>query len=231
MLYRGPDGPYAQLLVRPRMPVDGPEPDWLAVVCREDVLTPERGPRHRHHPQGGPAVPAPAGRTIAAVPADGPPLPPQRWEMPLPLRLAAGPLVALAMAALVHLLGSRSWGTGLVHPLLAGIPVFLAAAGALTWQAAIDGRGVAVVSGMTRRFVPWDKVNAAAVHRHRLAVQLTDGRELRIGEAGPPACSAATSAARTTRRRSPRPSRPPPTGPPAARARPCASGWSAPSCW
>ncbi|MET9617822.1 hypothetical protein [Kitasatospora indigofera] len=181
VLYRGPDGPYAQLLVRPRMPVDGPEPDWLAVVCREDVLTPERGPRHRHHPQGGPAVPAPAGRTIAAVPADGPPLPPQRWEMPLPLRLAAGPLVALAMAALVHLLGSRSWGTGLVHPLLAGIPVFLAAAGALTWQAAIDGRGVAVVSGMTRRFVPWDKVNAAAVHRHRLAVQLTDGRELRIG--------------------------------------------------
>ncbi|MFE2917972.1 hypothetical protein [Kitasatospora indigofera] len=181
VLYRGPDGPYAQLLVRPRMPMAGPEPDWLAVVCREDVLTPGQGPRHRHHPQDGPAVPAAAGRTIAATPADGPPLPPQRWEMPLPLRLAAGPLVALAMAVLVHLLGSRSWGTGLVHPLLAGIPLFLAAAGALTWQAAIDGRGVAVVSGMTRRFVPWDKVNAAAVYRHRLAVQLTDGRELRIG--------------------------------------------------
>ncbi|GGV46299.1 hypothetical protein GCM10010495_74820 [Kitasatospora herbaricolor] len=181
VLYRGPDGPYAQLLVRPGMAPDGPEPGWLAVVCREGVLAPRRGPRHRHYLEDELAVPALAARTIAAAPADGPPLPAQRWEMPLALRLAAGPLVALAMAALVDLLGSRSWGTGLVHPLLAGIPVFLAAAGALTWQAAIDGRGVAVVSGMTRRFVPWDQVNAAAVHRHRLAVQLTDGRELRIG--------------------------------------------------
>ncbi|MCX5212597.1 hypothetical protein OG689_25475 [Kitasatospora sp. NBC_00240] len=181
MLYRGPDGPYAQLLVRPQMSPDGPEPGWLAVVCREGVLPPRRGPRHRRYLEDELAVPALAARTIAAAPADGPPLPPQRWEMPLALRLSAGPLVALAMALLVHLLGSRSWGAGLVHPLLAGIPVFLAAAGALTWQAAIDGRGVAVVSGMTRRLVPWERINAAAVHRHRLTVQLTDGRELRIG--------------------------------------------------
>ncbi|MFC9331503.1 hypothetical protein [Kitasatospora sp. NPDC057015] len=181
VLYRGPDSPYAQLLVRPQTSPDGPEPGWLAVVCRESVLPVRRGARQRRYLEDELAVPALAARTIAAAPEEGPPLPPQRWEMPLVLRLVAGPLVALGLALLVQLLGSRSWGTGLVHPLLAGIPLFLAAAGALTWQAAIDGHGVAVVSGMTRRFVPWEQVNAAAVHRHRLAVQLTDGRELRIG--------------------------------------------------
>ncbi len=69
---------------------------------------------------------------------------------------------------------------GLVHPLVAGIPVLLFASWALTWQVAMDGYGITVTSALGARRVPWERVNAAAVHRHALAVQLTDGRELRI---------------------------------------------------
>jgi hypothetical protein len=180
LLYRGPDGPYSQLLVRPPMMMDGPEPAWYAVVCREQVLPPRRGDRHRHFLQEQLAVPALAAQNVEATGEYGPPLPAQRWEMPLGLRLAAGPVVALVLALAVYGLGSRSWASGLLHPLMIGIPAFLAVTGALSWQAAIDGHGVEVASALSSRRIPWERVNAAAVHRHRLAVQLTDGQEVRI---------------------------------------------------
>ena len=180
LLYRGPDGPYSQLLVRPPMMMDGPESRWLAVVCRENVLPPRPGGRHRHFLQEQLAVSALAARSVEETGEYGPPLPAQRWEMPLALRLAAGPVVALLLCLVLYATGPQSWGSGLLHPLLLGVPAFLAVTGALSWQAAMDGHGVEVASALSSRRIPWERVNAAAVHRHRLAVQLTDGQEVRI---------------------------------------------------
>ena len=180
LLYRGPDGPYSQLLVRPPMMMDGAAPAWYAVVCREQVRPPRRGDRHRHFLQEQLAVPALAAQSVEADGEYGPPLPAQRWGMPLALRLAAGPVVALVLGLLEYGLGGQSWSSGLLHPLLFGITVFLAVTGALSWQAAMDGHGVEVASALSSRRIPWERVNAAAVHRHRLAIQLTDGQEVRI---------------------------------------------------
>ncbi|MFI6445375.1 hypothetical protein [Kitasatospora sp. NPDC050543] len=181
LLYGGPDGPHAQLLVRPPLLADDPAAGWVAAVCRERAVMPQHGGRRGRYLEDELAVAALTAQTVAEQPADGPPIPAQRWEMPLPLRLAAGPLVAVLLALAVQLVGTDSWWRGLLQPLLIGIPAFLGMAGALGWQAEVDAAGVAVVSALSSRRVPWQRVNAAAVHRHRLVVQLTDGRELQIG--------------------------------------------------
>lgn len=175
LLYLGPDGPSAQLLVRPA----GPEPVWIAQVAGAYPAPPVWWRRRQRFGGEDLAVPALAAEAIAGAEAEeGPVLPePARLVgMPLPLRCTAGLLFAVPAAALVHLTADGGWYGGLVRPAATCIGMFMAVVGALTWQAGFDRDGLVLVTALRVRRWTWSEVNAAAVHRQRFTVQLRNGR-------------------------------------------------------
>ncbi|MFE3113181.1 hypothetical protein ACFXKJ_18125 [Kitasatospora indigofera] len=176
LLYRGPDGPHAQLVVfRP----PAPDADWLAVVAHERPAAPKPRRRGRRFREEELAVPAQAAALLAEAP-DGPPEPARRIGMPRLLRCTAGPLAALLLAGCVHFLAGAGGLHGLVQPLFIGIAAFVTLVGAGTWQIGMDRDGLTVASLLRVRRFRWSEVNAAAVQRGRLTVQCVDGRQVHL---------------------------------------------------
>ncbi|MFJ6623619.1 hypothetical protein ACIQOW_39375 [Kitasatospora sp. NPDC091335] len=178
VLYVGPDGPGHQLLVRPG--VLDCDPHWVATVVAPAARAPRFGRRSGRYRERDLAVAALTAETVAAAPAAGPgtaPLAARRWEMPLPLRAAAGPLAALVVATAVVLLDEDGWWQGLLHPLWIGSAAILACAQTLSWQVVADRRGLRVATALRTRSYRWAEVSAAAVHRNLLTIRLHSGRE------------------------------------------------------
>ncbi|MFD4661183.1 hypothetical protein ACFWP2_36860 [Kitasatospora sp. NPDC058444] len=190
VLYVGPDGPDRQLLVRPGL-LDG-DPHWVASVVAPAARPPRFGRRSGRYRERELAVAALTAETVAAAPAAGPdvePLAARRWEMPLPLRAAAGPLAALLVAAVVVLRDDDGWWEGLLHPLWIGSTAILACAHTLSWQLVADRDGLRVATALRTRSYRWAEISAAAVHRNLLTIRLHGGREFSFlcGPAGRPA--------------------------------------------
>ncbi|MFG2911139.1 hypothetical protein ACGF13_39595 [Kitasatospora sp. NPDC048286] len=178
VLYVGPDGPDHQLLVRPGL-LDG-DPHWVAAVVAPAARAPRLGRRSGRYRERELAVAALTAETVAAAPEPGPdtePLAARRWEMPLPLRAAAGPLAALLVAAAVVLLDDDGWWEGLLRPLWIGSLAILACAQALSWQLVADRDGLRVATALRTRGYRWSEITAAAVHRDLLTIRVRGGRE------------------------------------------------------
>ena len=177
LLYQGPDGPYAQLLVLP--PTDGPGPTsnpgttgaWTAVVCAPEVR------------------PANSAATVTAAPADPEPAPEPptmpltagQWEMPRPLRLLCGPAAGVLLAVLEVLRAESGWWGGLLQPLLMGGIAMVGAASRLGWQAAIDRDGVTVTAGLTRRRASWEEITEATAKGALLSIVVGNTGTLQFG--------------------------------------------------
>ncbi|MFJ7280091.1 hypothetical protein [Kitasatospora sp. NPDC098663] len=182
VLYRGPDGPEQQLLVRPGL-LDH-DPRWVAAVVAPAARAPRPGRRTEGYRERELSVAALTAETVAAAPAAGPdaePVAARRWEMPLPLRAAAGPVPALLLAGLVVLLDRSGWWGGLVHPLVTGTVAILACGRTLSWQMVADRDGLRMATALRTRTFRWHEINAAAVHRNLLTVQLRSGEEVTVG--------------------------------------------------
>ncbi|MFB7129478.1 hypothetical protein [Kitasatospora sp. NPDC056273] len=178
VLYGGPDGPDHQLLVRPGL-LDG-DPHWVAAVVAPAARPPRVGRRSGRYRERDLAVAALTAETVAAAPAAGPdtePLAARRWEMPLPLRAAAGPVAALVVAAAVVLLDDDGWWEGLLRPLWIGSLAILACAQTLSWQLVADRNGLRVATALRTRCYRWAEISAAAAHRNLLTIRLHGGRE------------------------------------------------------
>ncbi|MET8544503.1 hypothetical protein ABZW03_28250 [Kitasatospora sp. NPDC004799] len=178
VLYVGPDGPDQQLLVRPGL-LDG-DPHWVASVVAPAARAPRFGRRSGRYRERELAVAALTAETVAAAPEAGPdavPLAAHRWEMPLPLRAAAGPLAALLVATAVVLLDDDGWWEGLLRPLWIGSLAILACAQTLSWQLVADRDGLRVATALRTRSYRWAEISAAAVHRNLLTIRLHGGRE------------------------------------------------------
>ncbi|MFF4384958.1 hypothetical protein [Kitasatospora sp. NPDC001547] len=178
VLYVGPDGPDRQLLVRPGV-LDG-DPHWVAAVVAPAARAPRFGRRSGRYRERDQAVAALTAEAVAAAPEAGPeaePLAARRWEMPLPLRAAAGPLAALVVAAAVVLLDDDGWWEGLLRPLWIGSLAILACAQTLSWQLVADRDGLRVATALRTRSYRWAEISAAAVHRDLLTIRLHGGRE------------------------------------------------------
>lgn len=178
VLYVGPDGPDHQLLVRPGL-LDG-DPHWVAAVVAPAARAPRLGRRSGRYRERELAVAALTAETVAAAPEAGPdaePLPARRWEMPVPLRAAAGPLAALLVAAAVVLLDDDGWWEGLLRPLWIGSLAILACAQSLSWQLVADRDGLRVATALRTRSYRWAEITAAAVHRNLLTIRVRGGRE------------------------------------------------------
>lgn len=185
LLFHGPDGPSAQLLVRP----GHAGARWRVSVTGAFPGVPRWWRRGRPLGDDDDAVSVLAGASLAdadartagaAEPADTGPEPARVVGMPRPLRLAAGPLLAVPAAVFLCTAPADGWFGGLVRPLLTTSAMFVALVTALTWQAGFDREGLVVASGLRVRRWSWDEVNAAAVHRGRLSVQGTDGSTVHI---------------------------------------------------
>lgn len=162
----------------------GPRPALGGGRGRPRRPGPTAGPAHRGLPGAGTGRRRPdsgdGGRRPAAGP-DAEPVPARRWEMPLPLRAVAGPVPALLLAGLVVLLGRSGWWGGLVHPLLTGTVAILACGRTLSWQMVVDRDGLRMATALRTRTFRWQEINAAAVHRNLLTVQLRSGEEVTVG--------------------------------------------------
>ncbi|MFE6501251.1 hypothetical protein [Kitasatospora sp. NPDC057738] len=178
VLYRGPDGPDQQLLVRPAL-LDG-DPHRVASVVAPVARAPRLGRRSGRYRERELAVAALTAETVAAAPeagSDARPLDACRWEMPLPLRAAAGPLAALLVVAAVVLLDDDGWWEGLVRPLWIGSLAIHACAQTFSWQLVADRDGLRVATALRTRSYRWAEISAAAVHRSLLTIRLRGGRE------------------------------------------------------
>ncbi|MFJ8628700.1 hypothetical protein ACIRD3_38460 [Kitasatospora sp. NPDC093550] len=178
VLYRGPDGPDRQLLVRPGL-LDT-DPYWVAALVAPAARAPRLSRRTERYRERELAVAALTAETVAAAPEAGPdaePVAARRWEMPLPLRAAAGPVTALLVAAAVVLLDDDGWWENLVRPLWIGSLAILACAQTLSWQMAADRNGLRVATALRTRTFRWPEISAAAVHRGLLTIRLRGGRE------------------------------------------------------
>ncbi|WP_457032031.1 hypothetical protein [Kitasatospora sp. P5_F3] len=176
LLYQGPDGPSAQLLVRPwkagdSQDVGWPPVDWLAVLC-----TPDARPLDQWATAAA-AAPTPADSALA--PAG--PVQAGQWEMPAPLRLAIGPVAALLFGALVLMRSADGWWTGLLHPALFGGFGVAGAVAAFGWQAVLDRRGLSVTNGLTHRRADWADIAGAEAKRGQVTVRLRSGGEFSVG--------------------------------------------------
>ncbi|BFV58982.1 hypothetical protein KCMC57_up40860 [Kitasatospora sp. CMC57] len=186
LLYQGPDGSSAQLLVRSSEADGSPESTWPPVHWWALVCAPEVRPlAHRTAAVEAAAAPtvetaaaAPTVETAAAAPA---PVHADRWETPAPLRLAVGPVAALLFGSLVLLRTADGWWSGLLHPLLVGGFGFTGAVAAFGWQAALDRRGLSVVNGLTHRRADWADIEGAEAKKGQVIVRLRSGRELSVG--------------------------------------------------
>ncbi|MFJ2576514.1 hypothetical protein [Kitasatospora aureofaciens] len=182
ILYCGPDGPEQQLLVRPGLMEH--DPRWLAAVVAPAARAPRPGREGRRYRDRELAVAALTAETVAAAPEAGPdtrPVPAGRWEMPLALRAVAGPVPAVLLAAAVVLLGQDGWWNGLLRPLWIGSVVILACGRTLSWQMVADRDGLRVATALHSRCYRWHEINAAAVHRNLLTIQLRSGEEITVG--------------------------------------------------
>ncbi|MFD5919474.1 hypothetical protein ACFVYP_37070 [Kitasatospora sp. NPDC058201] len=177
LLYQGPDGPYAQLLVLP--PEDDPGTGnpgttgtWTAVVCAPEV-----------RPAGPVAAGDPAAPADPGAPAETPTVPMAAgvWEMPRPLRLLCGPAVAVLLAVLGVLRAESGWWSGLLQPLLIGGIALVGVVSRLGWQAAVDRDGVTVSAGLARRRAGWEEITAATAEGGRLSVTVRDAGALEFG--------------------------------------------------
>ncbi|MFE4975692.1 hypothetical protein ACFRAR_26765 [Kitasatospora sp. NPDC056651] len=181
VLYGGPDGTDRQLLVRPGV-LDG-DPRWVAAVVAPAARAPRLGRRSGRYREDELAVASLTAEAVAAAPAEGPdtePLAAGRWEMPLPLRVAAGPVTALLAAAAVVLLDEHGWWGGLLRPLWIGSLAIIACGHTLSWQLVVDRDGLRMATGLRTRTFRWADVSAAAVHRNTLTVRLRGGREFSL---------------------------------------------------
>ncbi|MFD8786588.1 hypothetical protein [Kitasatospora sp. NPDC059599] len=181
VLYRGPDGIDHQLLVRPGL-LHG-DPHWVAAVVAPAARAPRLSRRTERYRERELAVAALTAETVAAAPAAGPgtaPVAARRWEMPTPLRAAAGPVAALLVAAAVVLLDDDGWWENLVRPLWIGSTAILACAQTLSWQMVADRHGLRVATALRTRSFRWAEINAAAVHRNLLTIRLRGGREFSV---------------------------------------------------
>ncbi|MGW4898604.1 hypothetical protein ACWEQL_41190 [Kitasatospora sp. NPDC004240] len=159
LLYQGPDGTSAQVLVRGRSEPDDdeeiPELDWVAVLC-----TPQAKVLRRP-------------RTAARPTADR--------AMPPGLRLAAGPAVALVLGAVVVSRAADGWWGGLFQPLLFGGSALVGAVGAFGWRVRFGRHALVTSTGLTRCRTDWTAITGARTEGGRVIVRTTNGRELRIG--------------------------------------------------
>ncbi|MFD8082905.1 hypothetical protein ACFV4F_14585 [Kitasatospora sp. NPDC059722] len=181
VLYQGPDGPERQLLVRPGLLEH--EPHWLAAVVAPAPRDPRLGRDRRRYRNPDLTVSALTAETVAAAPEPGPgtePMTARRWEMPFVLRAAAGPAAAVLLAALVVLLDADGWWNGLVRPLWTGCVGILFCARPLSWQMVVDRDGLRVATTLRSRVFRWQEINAAAVHRNALTVQLRSGQDVTV---------------------------------------------------
>ncbi|MGW4647736.1 hypothetical protein [Kitasatospora sp. NPDC004289] len=160
LLYQGPDGASAPVLVRrwtARDDRDGVlELDWIAVVCTPQVKT------LRHPKPTAPRLTEDQG-------------------MPARLRLAVGPAAALVLGALVVHRSADGWWNGLLQPLLLGGSALPALVAALGWQARFDRNGLVTSTGLTRRRTAWPEITAATAENGRVTVRTGDRKELHIG--------------------------------------------------
>ncbi|MEV7023714.1 hypothetical protein, partial [Kitasatospora sp. NPDC093558] len=181
VLYQGPDGPERQLLVRPGLLEH--DPQWLAAVVAPDPRDPRVGRSRQRYRNRDLAVSALTAETVAAAPdpgRDAEPMTARRWEMPFALRAAAGPATAVLLAALVVLLDADGWWSGLVRPLWAGCAWILFCARPLSWQMVVDRDGLRVATTLRSRTYRWQEINAAAVHRNALTIQLRSGEDVTV---------------------------------------------------
>ncbi|MFF2080977.1 hypothetical protein ACFVXG_40190 [Kitasatospora sp. NPDC058162] len=182
VLYRGPDGPDRQLLVRPAL-LDG-DPQWGAAVVVPAAKAPRPHRKATRLRRDELAVAALTAETVAAAPAPGPEarrLAARRWEIPPALRVLPAPAMALLLAAAVVYLSGDDWWEGLVRPLWLGSSAILGSAHALSWQLVADRDGLRVATALRTRSYRWQQISAAAVHRHRLTIRLRGGDDLAIG--------------------------------------------------
>ncbi|MFF7989818.1 hypothetical protein ACFZDG_08530 [Kitasatospora xanthocidica] len=178
VLYRGPDGADHQVLVRPGL-LDC-DPLWVAAVVAPAARAPRLSRRTEHYRERELAVAVLTAETLAAAPEAGPgtePVAARRWEMPTPLRAAAGPLAALVVAAAVVLLDDDGWWENLLRPLWIGSMAIIACAQTLSWQVVADRDGLRVATALRTRSFRWAEINAAAVHRNLLTIRLRGGGE------------------------------------------------------
>ncbi|MFC8454254.1 hypothetical protein [Kitasatospora sp. NPDC057223] len=169
LLYQGPDGPYAQLLVL--SPTDGPGSTgvWTAVVCAHEVRPASSAAPNTH------ADPEPAPEPPTMPTAAG------QWEMPRPLRLLSGPAAGGLLAVLEVLRAESGWWGGLLQPLAMGGIALVAAASRLGWQATIDRDGVTVTAGLTRRRASWEEITDATAKGALLSVIVGNTATLQFG--------------------------------------------------
>ncbi|GAA2750779.1 PH domain-containing protein [Kitasatospora cinereorecta] len=176
LLYQGPDGASAQVLVY-RPPTPGA--DWVADIADERPLPRRLVRRKPGRLEQELAVPALAAKTLSAVPdlPDAPREPARVFGMPAALRMTAGPLTAALLSGLVVLASPHTLVGGLLRPLAFGSGAFIWTVAALGWQISIDRDGVSTAGALRHQRIPWAQVKAAAVHRGSLVIKLTDGRE------------------------------------------------------
>ncbi|MER5862754.1 hypothetical protein [Kitasatospora sp. NPDC002040] len=184
LLYQGPDGASAQLLVRPWVvgdspdDVGGPPVDWLALVCTPEVQLFDRRTAQSARPALPTLIkPAPA----PPVPAPVGPVPAARWSMPAPLRLASGPVAALVLGFLVVSSSDHGWWDGLLRPLTFGVLAFTGVVTALGWQLVMDRSGVWVATGLTCRQVGWEQLAGAKAKGGRVTLRIRGGEEIGFG--------------------------------------------------
>ncbi|KQV17562.1 MULTISPECIES: hypothetical protein [unclassified Kitasatospora] len=175
LLYQGPDGEFAQLLVRSweaddSSDVSRPPVDWTAVVCTPDVRPRGDRPSALAPPATAPTTPIPAG-PVQAV----------RWSMPAPVRLASGPVAALLLGFAVVSRSDHGWWGGLLQPLMFGVLAFVGMVAALGWQAVVDRRGVWVATGLTCRQADWEDVSGAKAENGRVIIRIRGGGEFGFG--------------------------------------------------
>ncbi|GAA4833963.1 hypothetical protein [Kitasatospora terrestris] len=180
LLYQGPDGTSAQVLVY-RPPTPGA--DWVADIADERPLPHRRLRRKPGRLEQELAVPALAAKTLAAVPdlPDAPRDPARVFGMPAAFRMAAGPLTAALLAGLVVLSSPDTFTGGVLRPLFFGTAAFIWTVSALGWQIAVDHDGVSTTGALRHQRIPWARVKAAAVHRGSLVIKLADSQEIRCG--------------------------------------------------
>ncbi|MER7757093.1 hypothetical protein [Kitasatospora sp. NPDC097643] len=182
VLYRGPDGLDRQLLVRPGLLAH--DPHWVAAVVAPAARAPRLARSGERYRERELAVAALTAETVAAAPEAGPDTEPvlaRRWEMPIVLRAAVGPVTATALAFAVVLIGGTGWWQGLLRPLWIGCTAILACCHTLSWQMVADRNGLRVAGPLGTRSLRWADINAAAVHRNLLTIQLRTGQELTVG--------------------------------------------------
>jgi hypothetical protein len=181
VLYRGPDGPDRQLLVRPGLR-DG-DPRWVAAVVASVARAPRANRKAEGRREEELAVAKLTARAVAAAPPAGPdarPVAARRWEIPLPLRVLPGPAMALLLGAAVVYLSGGGWWQGLLRPLWFGSSAILACGHALSWQIVADRDGLRVATALRVRHFRWQQITAAAVHRRRLIIRLRGGADLSV---------------------------------------------------